>query len=82
MDKTLQLLIDNRSTINLAKNPVSHGRGKHIETHFHFLREKVIKGKLEIVQCPTISQLVDVLAKALKADRFVFLRESLGIVPF
>src|SRR5206468_2100775 len=31
----LKLLIDNKSAIDLAKNPVSHGRSKHIETRFH-----------------------------------------------
>ncbi|XP_073223361.1 secreted RxLR effector protein 161-like [Cicer arietinum] len=35
--RPIQLLIDNISAINLAKNPVSHGRSKHIETKFHFL---------------------------------------------
>jgi len=38
--KPIKLLIDNKSTINLAKNPVLHGRSKHIKTRFHFLREK------------------------------------------
>ena len=46
--KPIKLLIDNKSTINLAKNLVSHGRSKHIETIFHFLREQVNNGKLEM----------------------------------
>lgn len=45
----MQLLVDNRSATNLAKNPVAHGRSKHIETKFHFLREKVNKGMIEVV---------------------------------
>ena len=39
--KPLVLQIDNKSSINLVKNPVLHGRSKHIEARFHFLREKV-----------------------------------------
>lgn len=39
--KPLVLQIDHKSTINLAKNPVLHGRSKHIEARFHFPREKV-----------------------------------------
>jgi len=43
-----KLLVDNKSTIDLARHPTSHGRSKHIETHFHFLREQVCTGKLDI----------------------------------
>ena len=39
--KPLVLQIDNKSAINLAKNPVLHRRSKHIEARIHFLREKV-----------------------------------------
>ena len=39
--KPIVLKIDNKSTINLAKNPFLQGRSKHIEARFHFLREKV-----------------------------------------
>ncbi|GAU26253.1 hypothetical protein TSUD_224440 [Trifolium subterraneum] len=33
------LKVDNMSAINLAKNPIAHGRSKHIELRFHYLRE-------------------------------------------
>lgn len=47
--RPLKLMIDNKSTVNLAKNLVSHGRNRHIETKFHFLRDQVTKGlKLDI----------------------------------
>lgn len=36
--KLVQLLVDNKSATSLSKNPVSHGRSKHIETKFHYLR--------------------------------------------
>lgn len=39
----VKLLVDSKSTIDLAKNSVSHGRSKHIETKFHFLRDQVTK---------------------------------------
>ncbi|MCH99895.1 cationic amino acid transporter 1-like, partial [Trifolium medium] len=43
--------IDNISAINLAKNPVAHGRSEHIETRFHYLREQVNNGKLCLKHC-------------------------------
>ncbi|XP_058784529.1 secreted RxLR effector protein 161-like [Vicia villosa] len=45
--KPLVLQIDNKSAINLAKNPVLHGRSKHIEARFHFLGEKIVFGGSE-----------------------------------
>jgi len=33
---------DNMSSIELASNPVFHARTKHIEVHYHFVREKVL----------------------------------------
>ena len=74
------LQIDNKSAINLAKNPVLHGRSKHIEARFHFLREKVNRGELEVRHCSSEAQLADIFTKGLKIDRFLNLRKKLGIV--
>lgn len=78
----LSLLIDNKSAISLAKNPVSHGRSKHIETRFHFIREQVNNGVLKLIYCPTEDQLADLLTKAVKPDRFIKLREEIGVICF
>jgi len=78
--KPLKLKIDNRSAINLAKNPIAHGRSKHIETRFHFIREQVSKGMIEVEYCPTEAQLADGFTKALKIDRFTCLRDKLGLI--
>jgi hypothetical protein len=64
--KPLKLKIDNISAINLAKNPIAHGRSKHIETRFHFIREQVTKGMIEVEYCPTEAQLADGFTKAFK----------------
>lgn len=37
IERAIQLFVDNKSAINLASNPVSHGRSKHIRARFHFL---------------------------------------------
>ena len=78
--KHLVLQIDNKSAINLAKNPVLHGRSKHIEARFHFLREKVNRGELEVRHCSSEAQLADIFTKGLKIDRFLNLRKKLRIV--
>ena len=40
--------IDNKSAIELAKNPVNHGRSKHIDVRFHFIREQVREENVEL----------------------------------
>lgn len=32
------IYVGNKSAIDLAKNPVFHGRSKHIDIHYHFIR--------------------------------------------
>jgi len=44
--REVQLFVDNKSKIDLSKDPATHGKSKHIETGFHFLRDQVNKGKL------------------------------------
>ena len=75
----IELLVDSKSAIDLARNPVSHDRSKHIETKFHFLRDQVAKGKVKLVHCRTEVQLADIMTKALKADRFKELRRKIGV---
>jgi hypothetical protein len=55
VQEPLKLMNDNKSAISLAKTTISHGRSKQIEIHFHFIREKVMNGMIEVVYvyCPT-----------------------------
>ncbi|WVZ02011.1 hypothetical protein V8G54_022817 [Vigna mungo] len=77
--KPTQLMVDNRSAISLSKNPISHGISKHIETKFHYLREHVSEGKLELVYCSTDEQIANVFTKPLRQSRFEKLRDLLGV---
>ncbi|CAL9002860.1 unnamed protein product [Prunus brigantina] len=73
---------DNISAIKLSKNPVMHGRSKHIDVRFHFLRDLVRDGILELIQCSTQQQVADVLTKPLKLDVFLRMRGSLGVCEY
>jgi hypothetical protein len=44
----VKLLMDNKSVIALSRNPVHHDRSKHIDTKFHFIRECIEEGKIEV----------------------------------
>ncbi|KAK2403542.1 putative mitochondrial protein [Trifolium repens] len=81
-DITVVLNLDNKSAINLAKNPISHGKSKHIETRFDFLRDQVSKGKLKLEFCSSEDQQADIMTKAVKRDQFLKLRREIGVVNF
>lgn len=46
--KRVTIRVDNKSAISLTKNPVFHGRSKHIHRRFHFIRECVEKGLVDV----------------------------------
>ena len=73
------MYVDSKSTISLAMNPIVHGRSKHIETRFHFLREKVSKKQLDLKYCSTEMQLANILIKGLKVNKFIVLKDKLGL---
>nr|ABB47276.1 retrotransposon protein, putative, unclassified [Oryza sativa Japonica Group] len=77
------LFCDNTNAINVAKNRVQHSRTKHIDIRFHFLRDHVEKGDVELQFLDTKLQLADIFTKPLDSNRFAFLCGELGIIhPF
>lgn len=78
----VKLKSDNKSAINLAKNSIFHGKRKHVETRFHFMRDQVNKNELIVEYCPTQDQLTDLFTKALKRDQFLKLRREIRVVNF
>lgn len=77
--KCVKIFCDNSSTIKLSKNPVLHERTKHIDVRFHFLRDLVKEGVVELVHCGTSEQVADIMTKPLKLESFVKLRDLLGV---
>jgi hypothetical protein len=78
-DKTTIIYCDSSSAIKLSKNPVMHGRSKHIDVRFHFLRELTKAGTMELIYCNTQDQIADIMTKPLKLDAFLKLRALLGV---
>ena len=77
--RPFKLFVDNKSAIALSKNPSQHGRSKHIDTKFHFIRDCVKKGCVDIEYVKTKSQLVDSFTKPLGCIKFEEIREKLGV---
>jgi transposase InsO family protein len=77
------LLCDSTSAISVAKNPVLHSKTKHIDVRYHFLRDHVEKGDIELKHVDTSLQLADILTKPLDQATFARLRGEFGVCyPF
>ena len=63
----------------IAKNPVFHARTKHIEIQYHYVRELIEDGVIELEYCPTEDNCADILTMALGSDLLVRHLHPLGI---
>ncbi|EOY20321.1 Cysteine-rich RLK (RECEPTOR-like protein kinase) 8 [Theobroma cacao] len=73
------LWLDNKSAIAMAKNPIFHGKTKHISVKYHALRDVEKKGEICIQYYPSEDQLVDIMTKALRKPMFEFWRNKLMV---
>ena len=80
IDYAVPLHCDNQSAIRLAENPEFHARTKQVEVHYHFVREKVLQGEIEMCQIKTEDQVVDIFTKGLNATKFADFRKQLGMM--
>ena len=65
IDSPSTLHIYNRSALSVAKNPEHHGRMKHLDLRFYWLRDEVDKGGINVVHLRTDDMPADILTKAL-----------------
>ena len=79
VDGSTVIYCDNTSTIKLSKNPVFHGRCKHIGVRFHFLHDMVKDEEIQLEHCGSEEQVADIFTKPLKLETFERLRNRLGI---
>ncbi|GKB96404.1 retrovirus-related pol polyprotein from transposon TNT 1-94, partial [Tanacetum coccineum] len=73
---------DNKRVIALCCNNVQHSRSKHIDIRFHFIKEHVENGVIELYFVNTEYQLADIFPKALGRERIEFLINKLGMRSF
>ncbi|KAL8118401.1 hypothetical protein AgCh_016070 [Apium graveolens] len=68
------------SDFKLIGNPVQHSMTKHISIRYHFIREHVDEGTVELHFVPTDQQLADIFTKPLCEATFTRLVIELGMV--
>ncbi|XP_021974424.1 uncharacterized mitochondrial protein AtMg00810-like [Helianthus annuus] len=73
------LLVDNEAAISLMKNPVFHGRSKHIDTRYHFIRECVERSQICVKHVSGSLQKADILTKSLGKLKLCEMRRLIGV---
>ena len=71
--------VDNKSAIELTKNPVNHVRSKYIDVRFHFIREQVKEGNVELEHVESRAQAADMFTKPLSSSLFENNKMILGM---
>ena len=75
----VELRVDSKSALALAKNPVFHERSKHIRVRYHFIRNYLEEGSIKASYINTKDQLADLLTKPLGRIKFLELCSRIGM---
>ena len=70
---------DNQSTTAMTKIPQHHGRARHIDIKFHYIREMITMNKIELRYCKTDKMTADMLTKGIGKIQFAKLRSMIGL---
>ncbi|GJU15266.1 hypothetical protein Tco_1143232 [Tanacetum coccineum] len=68
--KMVPIFFDNTSAIAISNNHVLHSRTKHIDIRYHFIRDRILKGDIELHFISTEYQLADIFTKPLDEPTF------------
>jgi hypothetical protein len=80
MDVHVVIYCDNISSILFVNNLVYHARTKHIEVHYHFIREKIIAKEIDLIHVSTKDQVVNIFTKALGTNKLKRFRKMLCVL--
>jgi hypothetical protein len=77
--KTTQLICDNKSTVTLAKDPISSDRTKHIEVRHRKVQELVESKEIKVTWVSTDEQRTDISTKPLPKPAFTKFKTHLQV---
>lgn len=73
------IFVDNSSAIKLAKSDGYRKRTKHIDLKYHFIREKIGNGIMDVKYCKTELMVADSLTKAVSEEKTIFCANGMGL---
>nr|GFB73026.1 ribonuclease H-like domain, reverse transcriptase, RNA-dependent DNA polymerase [Tanacetum cinerariifolium] len=78
-EEKVTIQVENKSAISLMKNPVFHGRSKHIDMKYHFIRECVEREDIQVEFVNGEYQKADILIKALSKIKLLTMRHLIRL---
>ena len=79
-NNTVNVLSDNQGAIALTKNPHLHEKSKHIDICYHFIRDLIDKGDININYINTVEMVADGLTKPLAQVSYERWVKMLGMI--
>ena len=79
LEQAIIIMEHNQAAICIATNPVTHTRTNHINIHFHYVREALAEGTINLQYCPMEFMVADILTKPLPKERFDLLHGIIGL---
>jgi hypothetical protein len=80
MDALIVIYCVNINSILHVNNLVYHARTKHIELHYHFIREKVLVREINLIHVSIENQVANIFTKALSIDKLKRFRKMLCVL--
>ncbi|KAI3523294.1 hypothetical protein L1887_01354 [Cichorium endivia] len=71
---------DSKSAISISHNPINHSMTNHIDIRYHFLKDNIRKGHIELHFVPTEEQVADIFTKPLDENKFLHFLGRLGML--
>jgi hypothetical protein len=78
-DSCIKLFCDNQSAIYLTKDQMFHERTKHIDIKYHYVRDVVARGKLQVCNISTHGNPADMMTKPVPVAKFELCSSLVGI---
>jgi hypothetical protein len=78
-DSCIKLFCDSQSVIYLTKDQMFHERTKHIDIKYHYVRDVVARGKLQVRKISTHDNPADMMTKPVPVAKFELCSSLVGI---
>lgn len=80
IDKTT-LYGDNQGALAIARNDISNERSKHIDVKYHFLKQHVKEGTVDLTYIHTTEMVADIMTKSLVSTKHKYFSKKMGCNP-
>lgn len=78
--KPINIFCDNQATIQWLKNARSSTKTRHVNLKFHFIRDEIEKGNIEVLHVNSGKMIADCLTKFVSTDKLEWYRKQMCLV--